>query len=830
MEVILEAFQSAQHSALSHKSSTKKVSTAINTGDVDVQSFFLRGCIDNILVNSDVTNATIERLTGFAGGCLALVEERGLQVCLSHLYARLCSSNKSIRERVCQILHSFVEAAYDAKVELADDLFAQLTETMLIRLKDKTPAVRCRTLRVLRRLQLTDDVNDVVTLAVMAAMKSDSAAAVRTTAVEVIALCEHTKNELCARIKDVKSEVRTATFLRLAEETDVRQFSSKMRSDILRSGLADRDEKVQAAALKVIWKWLTNTGEDVPRFLNFLNPAENAEAAQLVGTTVMDHIVRGEGQKNAKLKKATKEPFLKWQENVSALSPGELLWAVIRCDYARTFLPVLPATEICDSVLPEAMQLCVLLGEAKAMVAESSSPHRTMSHGQVKKLFYVTHQLLKVATLLVHTADICGVKAILEECVDFFCNVRLPFEGVVEHALRAFLTLHQAANANDQDPADRSATSRTAHCELLRFIEDMRNASESSDADDLVSLAASELEECGADNAEEIMAQRLAETHQLRLERALQLAQWALQREVGQFATSGRPSVVELTPAAVTAGATAGDGEEEEDSSAVESSEKMVESSVFTTLLPFIVSSLQQPVAHVRFLAVSCLGLLGLVNDEVSMNHKAILVHVAIGENFEEDFIRGQALQCLVDFAMVHRDVYLDDADLNRVLLRMQESGEPELMLLAAESTARLLYAGVMHDPNLFANLLKFFFLTENIPQDAITTAASSGEAVTEEQLAAEQAHAVFMASCARLQQLLSIFFHVFSTPKPKSEDAAATAAAANAFEGAERVIAGAIPQLVADITGEIKDETVDVTAMSKVSVPSHSQSYRYSF
>ncbi|KAJ1432783.1 hypothetical protein B484DRAFT_394792, partial [Ochromonadaceae sp. CCMP2298] len=75
-------------------------------------------------------------------------------------------------------------------------------------------------------------------------------------------------------------------------------------------------------------------------------------------------------------------------------------------------------------------------------------------------------------------------------------------------------------------------------------------------------------------------------------------------------------------------------------------------------------------------------------------------------------------------------------------------------MLLAAESSAKLLYAGAHSEPRLFANLLKFFFLTESLPE------AEGGGDEGEE----AYQHRVFLASCARLQQILSLFFHAYTT------------------------------------------------------------------
>lgn len=220
-------------------------------------------------------------------------------------------------------------------------------------------------------------------------------------------------------------------------------------------------------------------------------------------------------------------------------------------------------------------------------------------------------------------------------------------------------------------------------------------------------------------------------------------------------------------------------------------------------VLPFVLESLQKPQYQLRFLAVSCLGLVCLLDAKLCQSYRGLILQVASGD-FEDHSIRAQALQCLVDFSAVHRGSYVDDSDVSNVLLRMQESGEPDAMLVAAEAATKLLHSGTHHEPRLFANLLKFFFLTESLPGAAAPAGQLASTGNEEEDLAAAQEayeRRIFLANCARLQQVLSIFFHLFTTSDVV----------------ADQVVADSIPYLVAEMTNEIKDSTVDASALSKV-------------
>lgn len=124
---------------------------------------------------------------------------------------------------------------------------------------------------------------------------------------------------------------------------------------------------------------------------------------------------------------------------------------------------------------------------------------------------------------------------------------------------------------------------------------------------------------------------------------------------------------------------------------------------------------------------------------------------------------------------------------------------------------AKMLHAGLTIEPRLFGNLLKFFFLTESIPSITSNTTTSNdkiGDEMDEEAIEQEYQQRIFLANCSRMQQVLSIFFHVFTT----TNDVVPTVITEDTD-----IVSESIPQLVSDMTNEIKDGTVDVHALAKI-------------
>eukprot|EP01041_Mallomonas_annulata_P002391 gene2391-4642_t len=227
------------------------------------------------------------------------------------------------------------------------------------------------------------------------------------------------------------------------------------------------------------------------------------------------------------------------------------------------------------------------------------------------------------------------------------------------------------------------------------------------------------------------------------------------------------------------------------------------QTAVMCGLRPTIDSALQQPVPVLRALALHCIGLMGLLRCEskdedgsavYEYSRNISMQTVALED--EEVCIRSQALQTLVDMAVVRPDSVRQDPALVNILLRLLSDGrqDPSLLRTAAQASAKLLFNGVVTDPRLFAKLVIIFFQ----PKLTDFCLDKQGDDECEENSAEEEEG---MIESARLQQLLNVFFRAFF----------------RAGGGRVQVALAATVELVSDMSSMIRDGEVEAAAVVQV-------------
>ena len=204
------------------------------------------------------------------------------------------------------------------------------------------------------------------------------------------------------------------------------------------------------------------------------------------------------------------------------------------------------------------------------------------------------------------------------------------------------------------------------------------------------------------------------------------------------------------------------------------------------TFSEFIIEAMQSTSPDMRSLAVQCMGLMSLSSPDVCDQFRGILFQVA-STGLEEEDIRAVACKALVDMAVVHSSKHTDDAALINLLLRLVEGEGSSLRVLAAESTAKLLFSGTLTEARLFACLLKFFFLPD--------LAVGSDEGAGADEALAQQ------ILSDRLQQLLAVFFQSFFM----------------AGKGRERVAWESISDIVSDIAMLVRAGQAQSSALASI-------------
>ena len=716
MERYLEIFDEVQRSASSHKGCAKRLQALMASQAVAREmlgEILLRGVVDRLLVCSK-KEPTVERVVKFYSEFVALSTDTALFVeTIEHLLRRSTAADKTVRWRACQMIAG-IFSQLRGEAEISDILWSSVISALTPRLKDKAPLVRAWAVKAVHKFQNPQDDNDVMMNEVMRLMNSDTSKEVRVAATETICICKATLQSLVDRIKDVKSEVRIVALQHLAKEVDVRHLTSNQRALIVRFGLNDRDQAVVKATREILLRWLDRSALDnrVHKLLKLISLKNHEEEAELVGLTIMDEVEgsannsdAGDGNCNngvtSALRLAVKQQCPDWQGGFKTISASEILWALLRCEYASAHFNPAAAAVVKDSLIPDTVRLCELLEQAQGQDISGSAQHQ------------LTVKYLLRMTSFTDASDVSGKQQLLSICERMMFDITLP-DALVEPVLNAWY--------------------RGSGTSLSQGVEKMLQLSK-----EVASRAAG--------------PQTPEDTAVLSSARSLLMIEWSVQRLTGKKMASAAPGL-------------------------------------FEEAAKYTLEALQQPVIELRGLAIRCLGLLSLFSEDFCGRYSDIILQVA-RTDLEDEFVRCQALQSIVDMATVYAAHYKDDAAVTNLLLRLQESAEPSLQKVAIESAAKLLFVGRLSESRLFANLLKYFIFPDLMNN-------SDEEAGEQDEEGAETS----LDSTMRLQQMLSVFFQAYFGMGEEREGIALNATSA----------------LVADIAMMVRHGEIEASCIAKVS------------
>ncbi len=436
---ICEIFAECQKHSAVHKSNVKKLTALIkDMSQKEVEAaleLILRGILDQCLLVSK-KEAAVERVMKFFCDFLAasvsnLPDDKVFRAGMDHLLRRSLAADKNIRYRTCQSL-SFVLATLHANgAEVSEDIWQSVVSVIVPRLKDKAPNVRMWAVKTLANLQNPLDESDPVILEFIRLMNSDTAPAVRVAAVDKVAIVKKSLTSLVARVQDIKPEVRIAALERLAANVSVGNLSSTQRATIAIFGLADRDDGCRNVAVGLIQKWATTLDNNVPKLLQLMNMKTNVQAVELVANTLIG-IVENPGANpfpaSIGLKAAVRDARPQWETKDMSRIPGsEILWAQLRCDYARKNFPPSVAEATIEHLVPDTVDMCGLLASAHAMPELEQKVSLQIS---MRNLLHMTS--------FMDAADVSGGQELARVCECMLIDVRLP-DSLVDSVLDAWL-------------------------------------------------------------------------------------------------------------------------------------------------------------------------------------------------------------------------------------------------------------------------------------------------------------------------------------------------------------------------------------------------------
>lgn len=350
---ICEIFDNAQKAVAHHRQGVQKLSKLFdNTEQMkdNFDSLFI--CYDQILQYGK-KEPVAERVAKFFASFVGQANETILGMCIAYLVQRSTVADKTVRFRSCQTI-SMILSSMDSDAEISDNVWNVLIDAVMPRFKDKCAVTRTWAVKCATRLQDPTDPEDAIVNEMLTLLTSDPSKDVRIACLQSLCICKHTLPAILSRLRDVRVEVRVATVQLLYKSIDIRHLSASMRNAVIMHGLNDRDNSVKSQTVKLVFKWLQNVDNNIPRLLQLFNVHEYEETTTVVGKCLLSEILISVPS----LRSALQEP-IDW-ENPS-MHPTELLWTLIRCEYYKSHMSEAAYGDLSDALLCDAVDMCSLL-------------------------------------------------------------------------------------------------------------------------------------------------------------------------------------------------------------------------------------------------------------------------------------------------------------------------------------------------------------------------------------------------------------------------------------------------------------------------------------
>ncbi|KAL6049642.1 Condensin complex component, non-smc subunit [Balamuthia mandrillaris] len=162
--------------------------------------------------------------------------------------------DKAVRFRVCFLAAGIVNNM-DEEAEIEETLWETLSQAMLQRAMDKVPVIRATAVSALSRLQNPLDADDPVTKQYLKLLSTDSSKDVRKAVLACIGLSRITLGAVLRRTRDVKPDVRKLAYQTLTNKLGMKSLSIEQRNTLVTTGLEDREEEVRAACEDMVCAW-----------------------------------------------------------------------------------------------------------------------------------------------------------------------------------------------------------------------------------------------------------------------------------------------------------------------------------------------------------------------------------------------------------------------------------------------------------------------------------------------------------------------------------------------------------------------------------------------
>ncbi|KAI9118393.1 hypothetical protein K1719_010725 [Acacia pycnantha] len=207
---------------------------------------------------------------------------------LKFLLVAAAAANKTARFRACQIVSEIILRLPD-DAEVSDDLWDEVIECMKLRVRDKIPLIRTFAVRALSRFVNDSDNRDILDL-FLEVLPLEQNADVRKMIVLSLPPSSLTSQVIIDCTLDASESVRKSAYCVLANKFPIQSLSIKLRTLILRRGLADRSSAVSKECFKLMKdEWLTKCCNGDPfELLKYLD----VETYESVSESVIEALLK----------------------------------------------------------------------------------------------------------------------------------------------------------------------------------------------------------------------------------------------------------------------------------------------------------------------------------------------------------------------------------------------------------------------------------------------------------------------------------------------------------------------------------------------------------
>jgi hypothetical protein len=722
-EEILAIFEDIQVSKRSHKSVMKKLQNFLsheNSRQLALE-VILNCILDQTLAHTK-SSANIQRIIDFFGQFFAAVDDGLKPEIFEHLFSRLKSTLKHVRQRTCNIIAGFLYAVTESEIELDCDLINDITSNTLTRLFDKIPTVRIAAVNALMHLQNPEDAKDPVIEKLMELFAIDNTPSVRNAIARALTLCDSTKDLLISRLKDISPEVRISIITKLYE-TDVRQFTKLTRVDIVSTVLNDRNSKVRSAGDQLLINWLSLLNYDLTKFISYFNSIENEKLVVLILSWLAEKVYNpNKGVSSVDIKKLEvlkHHPFV-WKTSLNEFSTTDLIWFICRCNYGDQFL----------------------------------------SKFQFQQLFY---QLLNGCSSD-DTEDVNHEhddQVIEEKCMNIFTKtnfMNLKNDASLQMNLKYFLQLvsyYYAISFNRSNPF-QSTPSSISDSLLKEIFILLMNA-----------------EKMSIDNFQFILTS-LWTMPQLKHSNSFSDFLEEMSRDFEM--NSGNEEVKGSEESEETEESIENNDKKIRCLLIIQSllQNQPYKKAQMEKHFNFVLHCLQQSNSYLRAYATTSLGIFCIYDSEIRTQYLRVIKQIFVGE-FEEEIVLKNSFKALIDLCLIAGDEFTPEEkrEIDNYLVRQlqnlptvssfsEEEAEEmgsyydEFLLSIMEGTVKLVFNGFSKDPSLVSKLLQFFFIDGKELE-------SRGKLSMNNESTSPAADAVStLPSIMKMNQMLSLFLHSF--------------------------------------------------------------------